>query len=98
FRTVSGGGIARVPDGVHALQLGEGVFIVHIGNMAHGLVEIDMVIVRRGDPRAFLTTMLKRVEAEVGKSRGFSLIGYPENSTHSKDQSPNARCPKVRLL
>ena len=77
-----------MPDGGITLQSRKSVFIVDVGDMSHGFMEVDLLPVRRGDPGAFLPAMLERIQAEIGKTRGFGLICDSENSTHSKDQSP----------
>ncbi len=78
-------------NGVRAGELGQILFVVDVGHMAHGFIEMHGVAVRRRNTGAFLSPMLKGIQAEIRQARGLGVIGYAENSTHSNDQSPVCR-------
>jgi hypothetical protein len=67
------------PVARHALQA---LAAEHVGDPAHGLLDVERVAVRGGDARRLLASMLERVQAEVGDVGGLLVIPDAE-SPHS---------------
>ncbi len=77
---IAGGGIARVPDGQIAGQLGQHVAGEDVGHMPHGLVGVDLVAVRGADAGALLPAVLQGVESEV---RQLGCLGVAVDGDHT---------------
>ena len=72
-RRIAGGGVARVADGQRAGKLRQHVGGEDVGDQPHGLVQLQLLAVGRGDARRFLPAMLQRVQAEVGELGGLGM-------------------------
>ena len=59
--------VADVPDRAGAGQPSERRLVEPVGDVAHGLVNLQARAIRGRDARALLASMLQRVEAQVGK-------------------------------
>ena len=78
---IAGGGIARVPDGQFAGQLVQHSGREDIGDMTHLADTVDGAAVAGRNPSAFLSPMLKSVQAEIGEIGGFGMAVNGENAT-----------------
>jgi hypothetical protein len=74
----AGGRIAGVPKGHAAHQPVQHVAIEYLWHQAHPLVDAELAAVRRHDPGAFLSPVLERKEAVVGKLRGIGMAIDPK--------------------
>ena len=70
---IAGGGVARVADGHFAGQPAQHFRSEQIRDVAHAAMGVDHAAIARGDPGAFLSAMLQRVETQVGQIRGLGM-------------------------
>src|SRR5690348_5534722 len=65
-RGVAGGGVTGVSDGERTRQGSQNGRGEDVAHQAHGAVHANVVAVGGGDAGGFLSTVLQRVQAEVG--------------------------------
>ncbi len=74
--------VTHVADGAIALQSFDFALIAeHLGEQAESAMTDEMTVIVGDDAGAFLTAMLQRVQAEIGKSCGVRVAPYAEDAT-----------------
>ena len=63
-----------MPDGPVARDALQALAAEHVGDPAHGLLDVKRLAVGGGDARRFLAPVLERVQAEVGDVGGLLVI------------------------
>ena len=66
-RRLACSGVADVPDGGTALELGQNIGVENIGDKALGFPSLEPAGCRRHDTGGFLSSVLQSVEAQVGQ-------------------------------
>ncbi len=82
FAALAGRGITRMTDGVRALELRENILVIDVGDIAHRLVRVHLIAVRRRHTSAFLAAVLQSIKAEICHSGRVGMIRDPKDSTH----------------
>ena len=74
--------VTHVADGAIALQSFDFALIAeHLGEQAESAMTDEMTVIVGDDAGAFLTAMLQRVQAEIGKSGGVRVAPHAEDAT-----------------
>ena len=78
--------VTHVADGAIALQSFDFALIAeHLGEQAESAMTDEMTVIVRDNAGAFLTTMLQRVQAEVGESGGVRVTPNAKNTAFLVD-------------
>ena len=62
--------------------------VEYFGNQTFAHMAMDGALVHRHNPGPFLSTVLLRVEAQVGQGRRFGVTVYADNATHWANFAP----------
>ena len=78
---LAGRGIARVADRCFARHAGERRGVEVVGDQPHGLVDLDLAGLERGDACRLLPAVLQSVDAQVGDVRRLRVAEDAEHAT-----------------
>ncbi len=82
----TGSGIAHMADRPVSLQTFDFAFVAeHLGQQTRAAMTDEMTVIVGDNAGAFLTTMLQRVQAEVGESGGVRVAPNAENTAFLVD-------------